>query len=291
MTQFFDFHLTTAKRGATLPEMKITSSQIVNHTVEDHVNQFVLEYMLYLRSFADAHPIVGVSSQNVNCCDVINLDNDSLPIYIQGPDSRPLSSTPLVALLQYLAERPFVRFTLPTFYQLLTTIYGSPVTETPFNRLLSASTVALDYADPVATVGPVYTLAPRVMEFVRNLPPCKDMETVNLLEENFSIPHPVMQDNASNSHYIYEGTVRYLTTDTARRYLKVLHFAQEGRCNPIALLELHRDEFDSPASLMSTLREMNEMTLIQWPAEGEKESEKACIEEFEPIFATIEPKQ
>lgn len=291
MTQFFDFHLTTAKRGATLPEMKITSSQIINHTVEDHVNQFVLEYMLYLRSFNDAHPIVGVSSQNVNCCDVINLDNDSLPIYIQGPDSRPLSSTPLVALLQYLAERPFVRFTLPTFYQLLTTIYGSPVTETPFNRLLSASTVALDYADPVATAGPVYTLAPRVMEFVRNLPPCKDMETVNLLEENFSIPSPVMQDNASNSHFIYEGTVRELTTDTARRYLKVLHFAQEGRRCPLALLALHRDEFDSPASLMSTLREMNEMTLIQWPAEGEKESEKACIEEFEPIFATIEPKQ
>ena len=291
MTQFFDFHLTTAKRGATLPEMKITSTQTTCRTVEDHVNQFVLEYMLYLRSFEDAHPIVGVSSQNVNCCDVIDLDNDSLPIYIQGPDSRPLSSTPLVALLQYLAERPFVRFTLPTFYQLLTTVYGSPVTETPFNRLLSASTVALDYADPVATVGPVYTLAPRVMEFVRNLPPCKDMETVNLLEENFHIPCPVAHGPASNSHFIYWDAMLELTTDTARRYLKVLHFAQEGRRCPLALLALHRDEFDSPASLMSTLREMNERTIIQWPAEGEKESEKAFIEEFEPIFATIEPKQ
>lgn len=291
MTQFLNFHLTARTLSATVPSMNTSTLQNTSRTVEDHVNQFVLEYMLYLRSFADAHPIAGVSPHNTNCCDAIYLENDSLPIYIQGPDSRPLSSTPLVALLQYLAERPFVRFTLPTFYQLLTTIYGSPVTETPFNRLLCASTVALDYADPVATAGPVYTLAPRVMEFVRNLPPCKDMETVNLLEENFSIPSPVMQDNASNSHFIYEGTVRELTTDTARRYLKVLHFAQEGRRCPLALLALHRDEFDSLAALMSTLREMNEMTLIQWPAEGEKESEKARIEEFEPIFATIEPKK
>ena len=291
MTPFFDFHLTTAKRGATLPGMKITSSQIINHTVEDHVNQFVLEYMLYLRSFADECPIVGARASNSNCCDILDLDNDSLPIYIQGPDSRPLSSTPLVALLQYLAERPFVRFTLPTFYQLLTTVYGSPVTETPFNRLLSASTVALDYAEPVATAGPVYTLAPRVMDFVRNLPKGKDMETVNLLEENFSIPSPVPQGNTSNSYFIYGETVRELTTDTARRYLKVLHFAQEGRRSPLGIFALHRDEFDSLPSLMSTLREMNEMTLIQWPAEGEKERVEARIEEFEPIFATIEPKQ
>lgn len=291
MTQFFDFHLTTAKRGATLPGMKITFPQIVNHTVEDHVNQFVLEYMLYLRSFEDAHPIVGVSSQNVNCCDVIDLENDSLPIYIQGPDSRPLSSTPLVALLQYLAERPFVRFTLPTFYRLLTTIYGSPVTETPFNRLLSASTVALDYADPVGSEGAMFTLAPRAMDFVRNLPKSKDTETIKLLEENFHIPCPVALGPASNSYFIYEGTVRELTTDTARRYLKVLHFAQEGRRCPLALLALHPHEFDSLPSLMSTLREMNERTIIQWPKEGEKEGEKAFIEEFEPIFATIEPKQ
>lgn len=164
------------------------------------MNQFVLEYMLYLRSFMDEYPIAGVSPRNSSCCDAIYLENDSLPIYIQGPDSRPLSSTPLVALLQYLAERPFVRFTLPTFYQLL-------------------------------------------------------------------------------------------TTDTARRYLKVLHFAQEGRRSPVGIFALHRNEVYSLSSLMSTLREMNERQLIQRPKEGEKESAEACIEEFEPVFATIEPKK
>lgn len=255
------------------------------------MNQFVLEYMLYLRSFMDEYPIAGVSPHNINCCDAIYLENDSLPIYIQGPDSRPLSSTPLVALLQYLAERPFVRFTLPTLYQLLTTIYGSPVTETPFNRLFCASTVALDIADSVDTEGAMFTLAPRAMDFVRNLPKSKDTETVKLLEENFHIPCPVAQGPASNSYSLYWDAMLELTTDTARRYLKVLHFAQEGRRSPLGIFALHRNEFDSLSSLMSTLREMNERQLIQWPKEGEKESAEARIEEFEPVFATIEPKQ
>jgi hypothetical protein len=288
MTQFFDFHLTTAIRGAIVTAM--TTSNI-NQTVEDHVNQFVLEYMLYLHSFEDEYPVVGVSSQNSHCCDTLYLENDSLPLYIQGPDSRQLSSTPLVALLQYLAERPFIRFTLPTFYQLLTTVYGSPVTETPFNRLLHASAVALDIADSVDSAGAVFTLAPRVMDFVRNLPKSKDMETLNLLEENFSIPSPVPQGPASNSYFIYWELVRQLTTDTARRFLKVLHFSQEGRRSPIGILALHRHEFNSHEDLLSTLREMNERTLIQWPKEGEKESMEARIEEFEPVFATIEPKK
>lgn len=291
MTQFLNFHLTARALSATVPSMNTSTSQNTSRTVEDHVNQFVLEYMLYLRSFMDEYPIAGVSSRNSSCCDAIYLENDSLPIYIQGPDSRPLSSTPLVALLQYLAERPFVRFTLPTFYQLLTTVYGSPVTETPFNRLLCASTVALDYADPVATAGAMFTLAPRAMDFVRNLPKSKDTETVKLLEENFHIPCPVAHGPASNSHFIYWEVMPQLTTDTARRYLKVLHFAQEGRRCPLALLALHRDEFDSPASLMSTLREMNDRQLIQWPKEGERESMDARMEAFEPIFATIELKK
>lgn len=249
------------------------------------MNQFVLEYMLYPRSFMDEYP------RDSSCRDAICLENDSLPIYIQGPDSRPLSSTPLVALLQYLAERPLVRFTLPTFYQLLTTVYGSPVTETPFNRLLRASTVAQGPADSVDTAGAMFTLAPRAMDFVRNLPKSKDTETIKLIEENFHIPCPVAQGPASNSHFIYWEVMPQLTTDTARRYLKALHFAQEGRRSPVSIFALHRNEVYSLSSLMSTLREMNERQLIQWPKEGEKESAEARIEEFEPVFATIEPKK
>lgn len=291
MTQFLNFHLTTRALSATVPSMNTSTLQNTSRTVEDHVNQFVLEYMLYLRSFMDEYPIAGVSPHNSSCCEAVYLENDSLPIYVQGPDSRPLSSTPLVALLQYLAERPFVRFTLPTFYQLLTTIYGSPVTETPFNRLLHASTVALDTADSVGSEGAMFTLAPRVMSFVRSLPKSKDTETIKLLEENFHIPCPVAHGPASNSYFIYWDAMPELTTDTARRYLQLLHFSQGGSPNPLGILALHRNEFDSPADLMSTLREMNERTIIQWPKEGEKESMKARIEEFEPVFATIEPKK
>ena len=291
MTQFLNFHLTAHVLSATVPSMNTSTPQNTSRTIEDHVNQFVLEYMLYLRSFMDEYPIAGVSPRNSSCCDAIYLENDSLPIYIQGPDSRPLSCTPLVALLQYLAERPFVRFTLPTFYQLLTTVYGSPVTETPFNRLLCASTVALDIADSVDTAGAMFTLAPRAMDFVRNLPKSKDTETIKLIEENFHIPCPVAQGPASNSHFIYWEVMPQLTTNTARRYLKVLHFAQEGRRSPVGIFAHHRNEVYSLSSLMSTLREMNERQLIQWPKEGEKESAEARIEEFEPVFATIEPKK
>lgn len=291
MTQFLNFHLTAHVLSATVPSMNTSTPQNTSRTIEDHVNQFVLEYMLYLRSFMDGYPIAGVSPRNSSCCDAIYLENDSLPIYIQGPDSRPLSSTPLVALLQYLAERLFVRFTLPAFYQLLATVYGSPVTETPFNRLLCASTVALDTADSVDTAGAMFTLAPRAMDFVRNLPKSKDTEAIKLIEENFHIPCPVAHGPASNSHFIYWEVMPQLATGTAGRYLKVLHFAQEGRRSPLGIFALRRNEAYSLSSLMSTLREMNGRQLIQWPKEGEKESAEALIEEFEPVFATIEPKK
>lgn len=129
------------------------------------------------------------------------------------------------------------------------------------------------------------------MDFVRNLPKSKDTETVKLIEENFHIPCPVAQGPASNSYSLYWDAMLELTTDTARRYLKVLHFAQEGRRSPLGIFALHRNEFDSLAALMSSLREMNERTIIRWPEEGEKESAEARIEEFEPVFATIEPKK
>ena len=83
MTQFLNFHLTARVLSATVPSMNTSTPQNTSRTVEDHVNQFVLEYMLYLRSFMDEYPIAGVSPRNMNCCGAIYLENDSLPIYIQ----------------------------------------------------------------------------------------------------------------------------------------------------------------------------------------------------------------
>lgn len=291
MTQFLNFHLTARALSATVPSMNTSTPQNTSQTVEDHVNQFVLEYMLYLRSFWDEYPVAGVTPHNLNGTTTIGLGSDSLPVYVQGPDSRQLSETPLGALLWHLAKQPFVRFTLPTFHRLLSTIYGSPVTETPFNRLLHASTVALDAEDSIDTEGAMFTLAPRVMSFVLSLPVNKNKETAKLLEENFIIPCPVAHGPASNSHFIFWDAMMDLPTATAEQYLRVLNMSQGGSPNPTCLLSLNRRAFESPAHLLVTLRDMNKRAIIQWPTEGERESMDARMEAFEPIFATIEPKQ